>query len=102
MHQLTSRIFLRDPTGDRDGLPTMALHGELRDVVVWVFFRLVSEVPRSLIRRCAWSDCARVFIGERNQRYCLSHQQEALQAARSRAVQAFRDRQRAKKKRGER
>ena len=90
--------FLLDQSWDEAGRPTWSLHGRFRDALMWTTLRLFSEVPRSLIRRCAFQDCPRIIVASRNQRHCADHAKEAARLAHRRAEKAFRDRQRQKKK----
>jgi HAMP domain-containing protein len=89
---VTVDVYLPDRAEDRDGRPRFGLHARLADALVWMAARLFSEVPRSLIRPCAFAGCARVYVAVKNQRFCLPHQREAMLAAQRRAVRAFRTR----------
>jgi len=93
--------FLLDQSWDHlyDGRPLWGLHARLRDALIWTTLRLFSEVPRSLIRHCAFQDCPRIMVASRNQKHCTDHAKEAARLAHRRAEKAFRARQRKKKKR---
>ncbi len=87
---------------DRAGRPRWVFHGRLADALVWMALSLFSEVPRSLIRRCTFEGCSRIYVASKNQRYCLHHQVLARRQTQRQAERAFRARQRAKTKRRKR
>jgi hypothetical protein len=93
------RLALSERAFDRDGRPRFTRYGRLADALVETTMMLVAEVPRSLIRTCAWADCPRVYVAAKNQKFCPHHQEEAARQAQRRAERAFHARQRAKSKR---
>ena len=109
LHTATTIVARRDGTGTIpvgvgvsltiEGPRGLRLGGTLRDGLVWVGFRLLAEVPRSLIRRCELGECGRPFCGGRNQRYCLEHRAEAQRQTQRRAERAFRARAKKRKRR---
>jgi hypothetical protein len=68
------------------------LEARLDDALVWMGLRLLTEVDRSLIRRCTFAGCSRVYVALKNQRYCAHHQETARRQTQRRALQAFRAR----------
>jgi hypothetical protein len=91
------QFYIPDESSDRDGKPRWWLDGRLQDALVWMAVRLFSEVPRSLIRRCALEGCPRVYVAAKNQKYCAKHMAEAQRLVQRRAERAFRARQRTKR-----
>ncbi len=90
-------ISLSPAQSDRVGHPRWMLTGRLADALVWMALKLFSEVPRSLIRSCAFKECSRIYVATGPQKYCLPHQAEAARLAQRQAEKAFRERQRAEK-----
>ena len=83
---------------DYEGRPAVRFDGRFRDALVWTTVRLFKQVPRSLIRRCAFQKCQHIFVASGNQRHCADHEREAARLVQRRAEKAFRARQRKNKK----
>ena len=95
--QIPAQIGITGSAGDRDGRPRWFLRCDVADALVWTALKLFSEVPRSLIRPCGLTGCARIYVASRNQRFCHEHQHEARRQTQREAERAWRDRKRAKK-----
>jgi hypothetical protein len=92
MTSVTVRLYIPSPASDREGKPRWSLDGHLADGLIWMTVKLLSQVPRSLIRRCAFAGCARIYVASKHQRYCAAHQAEARRQMQRRAERAFRAR----------
>jgi hypothetical protein len=90
-------LLVSPPSLDRAGRPQCTLRGQRADGVVWTSLRLFSEVPRSLIRRCALAGCDRIYVASKTQKFCLPHQAEARRQVQRKAERAFRARAKKKK-----
>jgi hypothetical protein len=91
---MTLRVYLSWRVDFPERRTRWMLEGRLGDAVIWAGFKLLSLVDRSLIRRCDFPGCPRVFVGTKNQRRCRRHQAEARRQTQRRAERAFRARQR--------
>jgi hypothetical protein len=91
---LAVQVSLPSQRRDAEGRPRWSLSMSLADALTWMAVKLLAEVPRSLVRPCGFSGCARVYVATRNQRFCPSHQAEARRQTQRRAMAAFRTRQR--------
>jgi hypothetical protein len=91
---MTVGLFVAHPDTDSDWRARWGALGRLRDGLIWMVFLLLVEVPPSLVRRCVFADCARVYVARKNQKHCPAHQRDAARQTQRRAERAFRARAR--------
>jgi hypothetical protein len=89
-HNCQVGLFAGRPKSDQRQL-RVGLQMPLPDAVSYTTLLLLADTPMSLLRQCPWrsgkTECRRVFVGKKRQKWCIYHQ-EAARLDRDRRAQA--------------